>query len=117
MKKPPFYKSLYYATKGLLWLMRNERNFQLELLGLFINIILIVVLSLKTTDAVAILGVSFLVLICEAFNTAIEKICDYLQPDFDVKISIIKDIAAAAVWLSALLALLTGLLIYSKYLL
>lgn len=32
----------------------------------------------------------------EMFNTAIEALCDYMQTEFDEKIGIIKDIAAAA---------------------
>ncbi len=32
----------------------------------------------------------------EMFNTSIEAVCDYMQSDFDEKIGIIKDIAAAA---------------------
>jgi diacylglycerol kinase (ATP) len=32
----------------------------------------------------------------EMFNTAIEAICDYMQSEFDEKIGMIKDVAAAA---------------------
>lgn len=113
--KHPFYKSLLYAFKGFIRLLKTERNFQLEMLGLVLNIVLIVALQLTPTHAALIFGVSFLVLISEAINTALEKICDYIQPDFDSKIGLIKDIAAAAVWLSALLALVVGLLVYSQY--
>lgn len=114
-KKHPFYKSLYFACKGFIYLLKNERNFQIEITALLLNIPLILYFKLNTFEILLILGVSFLVLISEAFNTALEKICDFIQPEFDTRIGIIKDIAAAAVWLSAVLSLVVGALIYSSY--
>ncbi|RTZ50429.1 diacylglycerol kinase family protein [Chryseobacterium arthrosphaerae] len=38
--------------------------------------------------------VSAAVLSAEIFNTAIERICDLIQPDFDPRIGFIKDISA-----------------------
>ena len=115
MKRPPFYKSVYYAFKGLFWMLKTERNFQLELLALVINLFLIVYFQLNSTDAVLIFIVCFLVLIAEIINTAIEKICDFVEPHFNKKIGLIKDIAAGAVILATLLSIITGILVYSKY--
>ncbi len=116
-KKHPFYKSLFFAIKGFIYLLKKERNFQIEIGALLINLFLIIYLKLDKVDVVLILGVCFLVLIAEAFNTALEKICDFLHPEFDERIGIIKDIAAAAVWLSALLSLVIGAIVYSSYVL
>jgi diacylglycerol kinase (ATP) len=44
--------------------------------------------------------------ISEIFNTAIEAICDMIQPDEDPRIGIIKDIAAAAAGVSILIWLI-----------
>ena len=54
MKRPPFYKSVYYAFKGLFWMLKTERNFQLEVLALVINLFLIVYFQLNSIDAVLI---------------------------------------------------------------
>ncbi len=43
-----------------------------------------------------------LTLMAELFNSAIEGICDYIQPERDEKIRVIKDIAAAAVGVSVI---------------
>ena len=115
MKGPPFYKSVYYAFKGLFWMLKTERNFQLELLALVINLFLMVYFQLNSTDAVLIFIVCFLVLIAEIINTAIEKICDFIEPNFNEKIGLIKDLAAASVVTATLLSLITGVLVYSKY--
>jgi diacylglycerol kinase (ATP) len=56
-----------------------------------------------------------LVLIAETINTAIEKICDFVEPNFNKKIGLIKDISAGAVILATLLSIIVGVLVYSKY--
>jgi len=116
MKKPPLHKSFYFTFKGLFWLIKNERNFQIHIFGLIINIFLMIYFKLEVWEIITILCVSFSVLITEAVNTCIEKICDYIQPNFDNKIGIIKDIAGGAVLLATMLAVITGVLIYWKYL-
>ncbi|MGX9984816.1 diacylglycerol kinase [Soonwooa purpurea] len=115
MKKPPLHQSFKYTFQGFFWLLRNERNFQIHIAGLLINLALVTILPLQPLEIIVVIGVSFLVLITEALNTCIEKICDYIQPNFDSRIGIIKDIAGAAVLLSAIFAVVVGLLVYWKY--
>lgn len=98
-------------------MLKSERNFQLEVLALLINLFLIVYLHLNTTDAALILIVSFSVLSLEILNTCVEKICDLTKPEYDERIKIIKDISAASVLLMAVAALFIGILVYAKYLL
>ena len=115
MKKPPFYKSLLYSIKGIFWMLKSERNFQFEVFALIINLFLIVYFKLNSTDVALILVVCFLVLIAETINTAIEKICDFVEPHFNEKIGLIKDISAGAVILATLLSIIVGVLVYRKY--
>ena len=114
--KNPFHKSVFNAISGFLWILRNERNFQIEIFGLLLNLFLIVFLKLSTIDSALILIVCFAVLSLEIINTAIEKICDIIQPEFDERIKIIKDISAGAVLVSAFFAIVVGILVYPKYL-
>lgn len=116
MRKPPFYKSFLNSLHGVLWMLKSERNFQLEIFGLLLNAFLIVFLKLNATDTALILIVSFAVLSLEILNTAVEKICDVVQPDFDERIKIIKDISAGAVLLMSFVAVCVGILVYWKYL-
>jgi diacylglycerol kinase (ATP) len=96
-------------------MIKSERNFQLELLAFFVNVFLIFYLKLSTIDTILVLMVSFGVLSAEIFNTSIEKICDIIQPEFDKRIGFIKDIAAGAVILMAILSVVVGILVYWKY--
>lgn len=53
-----------------------------------------------------------MVLSTEGLNTAIEKLADYIQPNHDPKIGLIKDIAAGAVCFSALCGIIVLSAIY-----
>ena len=97
-------------------MLRSERNFQIEVLALVINLLLIVYLKVTELEAALILVVSFSVLSLEILNTCVEKICDIIQPEFDERIKIIKDMAAGSVFLMAMASVVVGVLIYSKYL-
>ena len=53
-----------------------------------------------------------LVLAIEGMNTAVEKICDFIHPEYHEKIGFIKDIAGGAVLFAAIASIVIGLLIY-----
>ena len=53
-----------------------------------------------------------LVLSIEGLNTAVEKIADFIHPDYHERIGFIKDIAAGAVFFAAMSAIAIGLIIY-----
>ena len=104
------------AFRGIFLVLKSERNFQIEIFALFINIFLIFYFELNAIEASILIIVCFAVLVAEIFNTSIEKMADFVEPKFDEKIGIIKDIAAAAVLLSAIGAVIVGAIIYRPYL-
>jgi diacylglycerol kinase (ATP) len=53
-----------------------------------------------------------LVLGIESLNTAVEKMADFIHPEFHDRIGFIKDIAAGAVMFAAIAAIVIGSLIY-----
>jgi undecaprenol kinase len=115
MRKPPIHRSFINALRGFFYMLRSERNFQIEFLALLINLFLIFYLPLSGLDTILILVVSFGVLSAEIFNTAIEKICDIIQPEFDKRIGFIKDISAGAVILMTIVSVIVGIIVYWKY--
>ena len=48
----------------------------------------------------------------EGLNTAVEKIADFIHPNYHKRIGFIKDIAAGAVLFAAITAIAIGLIIY-----
>ena len=53
-----------------------------------------------------------MVLAAEGLNTAVEKLCDFVKPEYDPKIGRIKDISAGGVGFAAVLAVVVGIIIY-----
>ena len=53
-----------------------------------------------------------LVLSIEGLNTAVEKVADFVHPDYHERIGFIKDIAAGAVMFAATTAIVIGCIIY-----
>lgn len=115
MRKPPLYKSFLNALRGIGHMIMHERNFRIEMIALAVNIFLILFLNVRPADAAVILLTCGAVLAAELMNTAVEKLCDFIHPEFHNKIGLIKDIAAGAVMLLAVTAVITGLIIYPKY--
>lgn len=108
-------KAFKYAFKGAYLLIRNEPSVQVQFLiailvtgaGFFFNI--------TTTEWVLQLLAIGLVISVEGLNTAVEKIADFIHPDFHNKIGIIKDVAAGAVAFAAIIAAIIGFIIYTPY--
>lgn len=108
--------SFKHALRGLKITIKEEDNAKIHLGIGIIMYVLSAVLKLKKMEIVAVLFSIGFVLVAELFNTAIENLCDFVQPNHHKQIKKIKDISAAAVLISAITAFLVGLLIYTDYL-
>ena len=53
-----------------------------------------------------------LVLVAESLNSAIEKMADFIHPDYDDKIGQLKDVSAGAAFFAAIIAVIIGFIIY-----
>ncbi|MBC6366031.1 diacylglycerol kinase [Algoriphagus sp. AK58] len=108
-------KSIRYAFKGFFFLIRTEHAIisQLIISGIFTG--LGFYLGITREEWVWQIVAIGLVLSTESLNTAIEKICDFIHPDYHPKIGIIKDVASGAVTFAALTALVIAAFIYLPY--
>jgi len=67
-------------------------------------------------DTSVIILATAMMLTAEMFNTVVEAMCDYMQSEFDPKIGMIKDIAAAATGIAILAWLITlGVEVYELF--
>ena len=64
---------------------------------------------------IAILFAISTVFITELINTSIERVADYISPEFHPKIKLIKDLAPGAVLVAALFAILIGTIVFIPY--
>jgi diacylglycerol kinase len=108
-------KSIGYAFKGFFFLIRTEHAIisQLIIAGIFTAMGFYFEIS-REEWIWQVLAIG-MVLSAESLNTAIEKVCDFIHPDYHQKIGIIKDVASGAVTFAALTALLVGGLLYFPY--
>ena len=105
-------KSFRYAIKGIIQFFLQEPNAWIHLLATTGVVIGIFYFKISNNELLAlILSIGF-VWVAELFNTAIERIMDFLSPGYDSRTAIIKDLSAGAVLLSALTAATIGLIVF-----
>lgn len=105
-------KSVGYAFKGLFLLLKTEASIKVQTGIAILMTILGFYLDISITEWIFQCIAIGLVMGIEGMNTAIEKLSDFVQPEYDEKIGLIKDISAGAVMLVSLVATIVGCLIY-----
>lgn len=108
-------KSFRYARKGLAYTFRHEQNFRIQLLAAAGVIALMLVFGVKQWEAIALIFVICAVLFTELLNTVLERLVDILRPRLHHYSEIIKDMMAAAVFVTSFGALLVGIIIFYPY--
>lgn len=105
-------KSLYYVFNGLKILLKEEHNFRIHI-AVSIGVIIIgLLLHIALFEWMMLLIAIGLVLSLEAINTVLENLSDYISPGYNEVIKRIKDISAAAVFISAFASVTVGLIIF-----
>lgn len=110
-------KSFKYAFKGIWYFFKNENNARIHLFASLLVISLGAFLQISINQWSWITLAIGLVWMAEAFNTAIEKIVDFISPEYNKQAGEIKDLAAGAVIFAALVALIIGVLVFKDPLL
>lgn len=106
------YNSFGYALKGLLSLIRQEPNMQIHAAVAIMVIIAGIIRHLSALQWVAISIAIGLVLVCEAFNTGIEMLCDLYTKEYNQSVKMIKDIAAAGVLIASIVSVVIGIFVF-----
>lgn len=108
-------KSFRFAFNGAIKLIRTEHSIMVQcFLGVIVTIAGFYFDISKTEWLIQTLAIGMVISI-EGLNTAVEKIADFIHPNFHEKIGFIKDIAAGAVFFAAITALVIGLIIYFPF--
>jgi diacylglycerol kinase len=90
----------------------EEPNARIHLAAAILVVILGFFVDLSGMEWVAIIACIAVVLISEAINSSIENLSDAITPDHNIHIKKAKDIGAAAVLLSAVMAAIIGGIIF-----
>jgi len=105
-------KSVGFAVKGAFKLITTEHSVMVQSALAVVLIIAGFVFDISREEWMMQILAFGLVLSIESLNTAVEKLADFIHPEFHDRIGFIKDIAAGAVMFAALAAIAVGLLIY-----
>ncbi|OPX28648.1 MAG: hypothetical protein B1H08_05525 [Candidatus Omnitrophica bacterium 4484_171] len=105
-------ESFLGALRGLEAVIKKERNAKVIFLIGIIVIIAGVYFNLSADEFAILIIVTSGVFVCEVFNTLVENILDIINPRYDNKIKILKDISSSAVLLSSIGAVAIGILIF-----
>jgi diacylglycerol kinase (ATP) len=104
--------SFKYALTGIKNFFRSEHNAIIHLAATLVVIVLSVIYKVDKYEAITLLFAIAFVWVTELLNTAIERLADFVSPEYHPKIKFIKDVAAAAVLIAALTAIAVGSFIF-----
>ncbi len=106
-----FFRSFYYAISGILAAFKTELSFRLHLLALVIAVAIGVYINISLTDRGFVIFAAGFVLSAELFNTAVERLGDEAANGcYKLIVKKAKDTAAGAVLISAITALVIGVI-------
>ncbi|HAE43722.1 MAG TPA: diacylglycerol kinase [Clostridiales bacterium] len=107
--------SFKYASRGILYVYKTQRNFRIQLLILLLAILIGLLLNISSAHWVMLLIVSCLVLTLEIINTAVENIVDMITDEYHESAEKAKDAAAGAVLLASFFSVAIGSIIFLSY--
>jgi diacylglycerol kinase len=111
-----FFKSFFYAVKGIVFAIIKERNMKVHLLSVIVVSAAGFYFHISQTEWIAVVVCFALVISLEMINTAIEMLADKFSPHKDDIIGSIKDISAGAVFVAAIFSIVIAWLVFRKYL-
>jgi len=104
--------SFKYAFSGVKEAFQSEKNTKIHFLLMVLAIIFGIVLKLSPVEWAILIITIGLVLISEFINTSLEQIVDIVSPEKQEKARIAKDVAAAGVLVSAIVAVLVAVFLF-----
>mgnify|MGYP001558541071 CR=1 FL=1 len=111
----PVIKSFGWAMHGLATVWREERNFRIQTILGVVVVAIGAYLHFSFLEWIIIIGCIASVLSAEIVNTAVEDLCNKIEPNTDPVIGKIKDIMAGFVFVVCLGATVVGaIVVYAR---
>ncbi len=105
-------QSFRNALRGFYILLSFEYNLYIQIAFALVAILFGFLFDISLIEWAIQTTVIGLVVFSELVNTAIEKIMNMVQPEYDERVRDIKDLASGAVLFTVLISVSTGLFIY-----
>ena len=105
-------RSFRYAIIGLRRFVNREHNARIHLVATILVIIAARVLDVSAMEWAVLAVVTGMVWVAEILNTCVEKLADHITKERHPEIEFIKDLAAGAVLVAAVVAVVAGSFIF-----
>ncbi|AUG57424.1 MAG TPA: phosphatase PAP2 family protein [Ruminiclostridium sp.] len=112
MKNKNLSDSFNNAIKGIIYVIKSERNMKIHVAVSILVLFMSLFLDLTKLEFIVICFSIGMVMTAEIFNTAIEEIVDLITTGYHPKIRIIKDVAAGGVLVASFISLIIGYFIF-----
>ena len=100
------------AITGIKTAFKTQRNLRVHFIVGILVLVFSIFLRVSLIELSLLVVTIALVFIAEVFNTAIEKTVDLITPEYNKQAKIAKDIGASGVLITAVFAILIGLIIF-----
>lgn len=104
--------SFKFAFHGLWLLVQNEHNSRIHFLAAIVAVTMGIILKLNSLEWSLLIIVIGIVFLTELLNSSLETLADFVNPEWNEKIRNVKDYAAAAVLISAIISIIVGAFIF-----
>ncbi|WP_347862727.1 diacylglycerol kinase family protein [Salimicrobium sp. PL1-032A] len=101
-----------FALSGLSGMIREERNLKIHLGASVLVVVTGFIFTVSVVEWAILLLTIALVLSLEVMNAVVERVMDFIHPDYHQKVKVIKDAAAGAVLIAAIMAVLIAIVIF-----
>jgi undecaprenol kinase/diacylglycerol kinase (ATP) len=108
MKNKNLAESFKNAMQGVWHVASKERNMKIHIIAAVLVLVFSIWLGVSRTEFAILCLTVAMVICCELINTALEVLVDIIVDVYHPKAKIIKDVAAGAVFVSALFSIIIG---------
>lgn len=104
--------SFKYALNGLRILFSEEHNARIHAAVTIFVVTMGILFSISSVEWMILCILTGMVFSLEIINSAIENLCDYISPEWNNMIKKIKDLMAAAVFITTVISVACGTIIF-----
>ena len=105
-------RSVKFSLRGLWFLITTESSIKAQLFIILLISLAGLYFQINTNEWLMQTLAIGLVLVAESLNTGIEKLADFVHPDYHKKIGFIKDVSAGSSGIAAIISLIIAGIIY-----
>jgi undecaprenol kinase len=110
-------ESFSYAWAGIIYVLKHDQNLRIHLIIAALVLLIGMMLHISTVEVGILLVMIILVICAEMINSTIEQMVDLITTEHKKQAEIAKDVAAGMVLITAVGAMIVGLLVLLPYML